>query len=549
MTGPIGSHIPYNSSPASAINSGSGSNLQLRVIFTNDIHGREDEFNRFGTDCVPDDYQNQTCYGGVARMKTVFDSLRSGFKNTLLFDAGDQFQGTMFYSHFKGNSTARFMNALGYDGMAIGNHEFDDGPSHLARFFAQLNFPVVCSNLDLTEAPDLDRWVKPYVLFPEYELAIVGFVTVTTQFISNPGRTVKFLDPAESVQKYIDLLRAKGYKRFIALSHNGYKQDQALAERTEGLAMIVGGHSHTYLSTDHPNDPDSKGPYPTKVLNQGGRYTYIVQAKKFGEYIGYIDMELTSDGDMAWLAGQPIHMTTAIPKDPYFSRQVSQWRESFDRIGGFSIGELEVDLPQEPCKVGECLLGNMVTDAMLEVGQFYKPQIALMNSDGMRSGMRKGNVTINRLINVLPNDSYLVHLNMTGKEIRDTLVGAVNEIHPVDQKPVTVFIQFAGLKMEFNFQAKTIKSISVRASPAPSSSSGSQSTNDPAANGDSQWVPLDDAATYSVISTDFITKGGDHLFDKPRPATNITKMYNMLYEYAKIRPQLRPQLDQRMVSV
>ncbi|KAJ1915794.1 hypothetical protein IWQ60_008323 [Tieghemiomyces parasiticus] len=568
--GPIPASLPFTGSPRPqprGASAKSGTTLQLRIGFTNDIHAHEDEFNFIGSDCIRQDFTDGTCYGGMARIKTVFDALRAGHRDTLIFDAGDQFQGTLFYSYYKGNSTSRFINGLGYDAMTIGNHEFDDGPEHLARFFSQLNFPVVCSNLDLTASPHLNQWVKPYVIYPEYNLAILGFVTVNTKFISKPGDNVKFLDPATQVNKYIKELRAKGIQRFIALSHNGYKQDMEVALKTEGqLAVIVGGHSHTYLSPD-PHDPDSKGPYPTKV-GINGRSTYIVQAKKFGEYVGYLDLEITEDGQAAWLAGQPIHMTTQIPKDPYFAKQVSLWREPFDRTGGYAISQLPFDLPQQPCKTGECLLGNMVTDAMLEVGRRNHPEatIALMNSDGMRMGMRLGNVTINSLVNVLPNESYLVYLKMTGKEIRDVLVGAVTEINQVDQNPVTVFIQYSGLQMEFDPTAKTVKQVYVRASGGQSvtplqqlaagagtysagpSSPSSSSAPDSNGSGNGEWVPLDEGASYNVISTDFITEGGDHLFATPAPSTRITKMYNMLYEYVKTRPKLEPVLDGRMIS-
>ncbi|KAJ1649212.1 hypothetical protein IWQ61_009629 [Dispira simplex] len=514
--------------------------LSLRVIFTNDIHGREDGFNYIGTDCNELDYEERRCYGGVSRMKTLFDSLRAGHKNTLVVDAGDQFQGTMFYSRYKGNTTARFMNALGYDVMTIGNHEFDNGPIHLANFFSQLAFPVVCSNLDLTSAPKLRKWVKPYVIYPEYNLGIVGFITVTTEFISEPGTTVKFLDPATEVQKYIDILHSMGVKRIIALSHNGYKYDQEVAGNTTGIAMIVGGHSHTYLSTNYPNDPDSKGPYPTRVLNKGGRYTYIVQAKKFGEYVGYIDLTLSADGDMRWLAGEPVHMTMDIPQDPYFQKQVEIWRKEFDLTGGKVLNRLDVDLEQTPCKTGECLLGNVFTDAMLKAGSEFNPQIAIMNSDGMRSGIRKGNVNLNHILSVTPFNNYLVYMDLKGKEIRDSLVGAVTEIHPADNKPVTVFIQYSGLKMTFNPKTQKILEVKVRSSNSPTGNGQGAAEN---------WVDLDDNQTYRVVTVEFVAGGGDHLLVTSQSYTRITKVQNVLYEYLTQSQQLKPQLDGRMVAI
>ncbi|KAJ1979790.1 hypothetical protein H4R34_002692 [Dimargaris verticillata] len=557
-TGPIPRVIPYNRSPYAHVEP-SHHNLELRVVFTNDVHGREDGFNKMGTDCNMYDYQENTCYGGVSRLKTIYDALRAGHRDTLVLNAADEFQGTMFYSRYKGNSTARFLNALAYDAMAIGNHEFDDGPQHLAKFFSKLNFPVVCSNIDVSQVPELQKWVKPYVIYPEYNLAVVGFITTTTEFISSPGPSVRFLDPATAVQQVIDELHSKGIQRIIAVSHNGYKADQMVASKTRGISLIVGGHSHSYLSI-HPDDPNSKGPYPTMVTNQDGRTTYIVQAKKWGEYVGYLDVSLTKDGDMAWLAGEPIHMTSKIPQDPYFQRQVINWRKAFDERGGFPINSITVDMDQTPCKTGECLLGNVFTDAMFEGAGDLNPDVVLMNSDGMRSGIRRGNITINHVLNVLPFTDHLVSGKMSGKELRDVLVGAVMEVHPADNKNVTGFVQYYGLKMEFNFHQKVVKQIYM---PDPATKAirkrtaqydnyhGESPMNPPFAAGNNStegWVPLDDNAQFTVVMNGFTAGGGDHLLAKPLQTTTIDHMANVFYKYLKAHPNLTPTLDGRMVT-
>ncbi|KAJ1974896.1 hypothetical protein H4R35_003403 [Dimargaris xerosporica] len=573
-TGPIPKIIPFNRSPYAHVEP-SHRNLELRVVFTNDVHGREDAFNKMGADCNVYDYEENTCYGGVARHKTIYDALRAGHRNTLVLNAGDEFQGTMFYNRYKGNSTARFLNALGYDAINIGNHEFDDGPLHLAKFFSKLNFPVVCSNIDVSQVPELQKWVKPYVIYPEYNLALVGFITTTTEFISAPGPNVRFLDAAEAVQRVIDELHGKGIKRIIAISHNGYKADQMVARNTTGISLIVGGHSHSYLSI-HPDDPNSKGPYPTTVTNRGGRTTYIVQAKKWGEYVGYLDISLTEDGDATWLEGEPIHMTMKIPQDPYFQRQVMNWRTAFDERGGFPINSISVDLDQTPCKTGECLLGNLLTDAMFEGAGDLNPDVVLMNSDGMRSGIRRGNITINHVLNVLPFTNhlvsaqmftdYLVSAQMSGKELRDVLVGAVMEVHPADNKNVTGFIQYYGLKMEFNFHQKVVKQIympdpatkAIRKRTAQYGNSGENPTNSaslettipppgPGGNSTEGWVPLDDSAQFIVVMNGFTAGGGDHLLAKPVQATAIDHMANVFYKYLKAHPDLSPILDGRML--
>ncbi|KAJ1926865.1 hypothetical protein EC988_010268, partial [Linderina pennispora] len=193
---------------------------------------------------------------------TLINKLREGHPNTLLFDAGDQAQGTLFYTVDKFNATYKLMNHLKYDAMCIGNHEFDDGPDFVAKFFNLLRFPVVCANMDTSKNPNLAKIVKPYTIIDKYQLGVIGYITNTTGSISSSGPTVSFSDPATAVNKYVKILRKKGIKRIIAVSHNGYKEDQEVAARTHGLDLIVGGHSHTYLSLN-ASEPGAGGLYPT----------------------------------------------------------------------------------------------------------------------------------------------------------------------------------------------------------------------------------------------------------------------------------------------
>jgi 5'-nucleotidase len=108
---------------SSAAPASSDKALKMTVIHTNDIHAHLSPFNKMGNKCAQKDLASKTCFGGIARLKTVIDSVRREKENVYLFDAGDQFQGTMFYSYYKGNVTATYMNELAYDAMTIGNHE------------------------------------------------------------------------------------------------------------------------------------------------------------------------------------------------------------------------------------------------------------------------------------------------------------------------------------------------------------------------------------------------------------------------------------------
>ncbi len=106
------------------------------------------------------------CIGGVARRATEINRLRieENGANTILLDAGDQFQGTLFYTQYKGKEAAQFMNELGYQAMAIGNHEFDDGPANLANFIGEIQFPLLSANIDASNQADLKGQFQPYTI-------------------------------------------------------------------------------------------------------------------------------------------------------------------------------------------------------------------------------------------------------------------------------------------------------------------------------------------------------------------------------------------------
>ncbi|KAJ1652223.1 hypothetical protein IWQ61_007390 [Dispira simplex] len=517
----------------------------MRIIFTNDIHAHEKEFNPLGTDCTEHDYKIHTCYGGAGRRKTIINRLRAGYRS-LLFDAGDVFQGHPIHNYYRGNASAIIMNSQRYDAMTIGNHEFDHGLEHLANFFEKINFPVICTNLRFSSTSRLANLVKKHLYFEDYNIAVVGVTTTTTQFISlGEGLDqVKFLDPVEAVQAEIDIIQEKypGILAIFMLSHNGYLHDQALANQVSGLSFIFGGHSHTYLSTDHPNDPDSKGPFPTVVMGRDNKPVYIVQAKKYGEYVGFVDLTLNQEGRIEWLSGQPIHMSDKIPQDPDMQELVNILDEPLHQIDNINLGVATIDMVQEVCKTGECYLANFVTDTLKKNYKDFNPDIVLINSDGMRAGIRQGTVKPTHMWTVFPMDDQLVQMKLTGQQIYDILQGSITGISPTNGKSVTCFVHFSGLKVEFNFHKKHLGKVYTpvstqvmemdRASPHPG------------------WVELDLRKTFSVITFYYIAEGGDNIIGEPVDYTMLPgNILSVMMTHAYNNKELSPALDERYLNV
>lgn len=506
----------------------------LTFIHTNDIHARIDQFNNYGTDCTPAQITDNKCYGGVARIRTVVDKIRAEKPGAFLFDAGDQFQGTLFYSFYKGNVTAQAMNDMKYDLMTVGNHEFDDGPAHLAKFFKKLNFPVVSANMITTKRDPLHKIVKPYHLFPEKKLAVIGYITNTTGFISNAGPTIKFLDTVPTVQRYVDMLRKKGYKKIIAVSHNGYEEDQDVARRTSGLDLIVGGHSHTFLSAD-PKDPNSKGPYPTKIMNLEGEPTYIVQAYCWGRYIGNLDVTFDANGVVTNATGAPILLDQTIPRHKETAAKVTEWRKAFDEFGKTVIGNAVEDFPLDSCQTTECAVGDLLSDSMLEAFSMNpEVQAAVTNAGGIRAGFSKGPIRQSDIMNMLPFGNSLAILKMTGKQVKQMFENVFEKKNSENGKPVTSFIQVSGFKVAYNPNGAAynrLRDLQIRS------------------KGGKGYEPVKDDGLYSVVFPDFVANGGDS-FVVPTKFVPLSAMDEGLKKYISDRKDVKPEVvGQRIRTV
>jgi 5'-nucleotidase len=264
----------------------------LTILHTNDFHDRFEQISKFDSPCSPEDSEKGECFGGSARLVSALAAARARSNNTILVDGGDQFQGTLFYTYYKGSMTAEFMNKLGYDAMTVGNHEFDDGPDVLRGFVDAVKFPVLMSNADVSGEPLLaDKILKSTVIERGGEkLGLIGLTPQDTDELASPGPNVIFTDPVQAVQGEVDRLTAEGITKIIVLSHSGYKVDQRVAAETKGVDVIVGGHSNTYLSNVAEN---AEGPYPTMVGQ-----TAIVSAYAYCTFLRELNVVFKEAGEV-----------------------------------------------------------------------------------------------------------------------------------------------------------------------------------------------------------------------------------------------------------
>ncbi|CAG0884857.1 unnamed protein product [Cyprideis torosa] len=284
-------------------------NLELNIVHQNDIHSRFVPAAGNGGRCK----EGLACYGGFARIKAYIDEVKSTEKNVLNLNAGDNYQGTVWYTLYKGPLLAFVANTLDYDAMALGNHEFDDGPAGLRPFLKAVEFPVLAANVNATAEPLINGLFLPYVVVnvDGRHVGIIGFLTPDTESLANPGPTIKFEDEVTVLNKTAQFLTRQGVDIIIALGHSGWETDVDIAEMVPNIDVVVGGHTNEFLYNGVPPDPEDvaelDGPYPTVVKNLvTGDKVPVVQCFKRGKYICRLRVKFDEKGKAVFWEGQPV---------------------------------------------------------------------------------------------------------------------------------------------------------------------------------------------------------------------------------------------------
>ncbi|SPN98745.1 related to 5`-nucleotidase precursor [Cephalotrichum gorgonifer] len=501
-------------------------NFNMSFFHVNDVHAHLDEFSSSGTDCKSPE---KGCYGGYARIKHTIDELRPQYEDSLWLNAGDEFQGTLFYSFYKGEKIAEVLNELEFDAMTLGNHEWDGGDEELGQFLLNLTFPIVSANI-ISSYEGLNKTIKPYVIFEKQQIALIGCTTPTTVSISNVGDGTQILDPIEEVQKTIDHIKSTtNITRIVALTHIGYVEDQELAAKTTGLSLIMGGHSHTLLG----DMKGAEGKYPTIVKNKDGDEVFVVTAYRWGEYVGYIDVTFDDDGKVLAYHGAPIHLVNTTAVDEELQAKIDEWRGPFEAFAAEVVGETKDVLDQETCQKQECTLGNAMSDAMLDFrlknAKDDKPDFALVNAGGIRATIDAGEITRGEVLTSFPFGNTIVQLEYSGEDLWKILEGAVSKVNQFNNKPITTWFQVSkNIKIEYN----------------PNNEVGSKLVKVTIGG-----EPLDKKAKYRFVTLDFLAGGGDNILIEVPDYVSLDTQDEVLIWYLQENSPISASVEGRIAIV
>ena len=455
---------------------------KLVILHTNDTHSQID----------PDSQDN---LGGVLRRKAIIDSVRGAEKNVLLVDAGDVVQGTLYYNLYRGLVEEKVMNNLGYDLRILGNHEFDNGMDSLAKYLKLADAELLSTNYDLSESA-LKGMFKPYAI-KEIDGKKIAFIAINLKpegMISEGNYDgVKYLDAVKAANSAAWWLKHIGKAdKVIAITHIGYDPamppgDKMLAESSEDIDIIIGGHSHTLLDPAHPK----KG-LEWEVENADGEEVLITQAMKQGKYVGKIEIDLDSDETPKYSL---IKVDSRYDRNPDAGLEalLKPYRNGVDSLNHVKVGKLAMKMERESPE-----MFNFVSDfIMRRAGELSdNVDFALVNKGGIRHGLDKGPVYEGEIISMMPFYNYVTVIDILGSD----LIPAFNQMAKVGGQALG-----GDIDVTFDPEDSELEEILI--------------------NGQ----PLIPEQTYRVATIDYLAKGGDYMPTLARGEV-VAKSKSVLYD-------------------
>ncbi|XP_023287861.1 apyrase [Orussus abietinus] len=434
--------------------------FELSVIHLNDFHARFMQTGPSSGTCYEE--VKDKCLGGIARVYTASHRLMKERRNAIFLNAGDQFQGTLWYTLHRWNVTATFLNMLPHDALTLGNHEFDDKIPGVVPFLKMIDAPVVVANIDATDEPDMKGLYKNSTVLERggRKIGVIGAIISSTDTLSSSGK-LKFLDEVESINEEAKKLKDRGVDIIVVLDHCGLEIDRIIAKKCPDVDLIVGGHSHTFLYSGTPplNDvPEDE--YPVVVQQETtNRTVLIVQASAFTRYLGNLTVWFDEDGEVDSWEGNPILLDASIEEDPEVLQALEPWRIDVDALANRKIGAIKVPLSNN-CRQAECNAGNFITDAMVDafvdkaenVSSWTYAAISCMHVGGLRNSIEKtsGFITFGDLAAMLPFGDVWNAVELLGSDLLQVIEEGVTDSFSETEFVGKKLLVWSGIKVTYN---------------------------------------------------------------------------------------------------
>jgi 2',3'-cyclic-nucleotide 2'-phosphodiesterase (5'-nucleotidase family) len=445
---------------------------ELTILYTNDFHSAIDPIPAYWLPGAPR-------LGGAAQLSTLIRQIRARERPVFLFDTGDLFTGMLSFLT-KGEALMELMAGMGYDAMAIGNHEFDYGADNFETQMYRVPFPILGANI--FHKGTGHRYSRPYVIVERdgVRLGVIGIIGQDARSVALPsGITgLEFPDPIPIVRELVALLKPQ-VDLVVVLAHQGktgpmqtdaearpevqrdFDEDIRLCGAVPGIDVFIGGHAHRGIEQPYVH-PDTG--------------TRIVQTYGYGTRLGYLRLQLDHQGRIARHHGELLKVwSDRLEPDPVIVAKLEPYRKQVAPLIGEVVGHASARLVRD--YRAESSLGAFVTDVMRARSG---AEIAITNAGGLRADLPEGAVTKGDVLDALPFVNSLVTLELRGAQIRELL-----------EQGLTLergMVQVSGLRARYDpVRPAGARLLEVSVGGAP----------------------LEPARVYRVATNSFLAQGGD----------------------------------------
>jgi 2',3'-cyclic-nucleotide 2'-phosphodiesterase (5'-nucleotidase family) len=413
---------------------------------------------------------------GADTLAAIIESSKSENEATFLFDTGDSVQGNFFVNSDKGQNAVEIMNAVGYDAMCLGNHEFDYGLPRLNELAEIADFPFLTQQSVI----DIGSPLKSSVIIDHggVKIGVFGITTPSTRYTSNGGFDSNFGTVSELINYSVEKareLRKNGADIVVCLSHMGVDEFQAkdygsaydIAENALGIDVIIDGH--TPESEVMPQNE-----FNTPISSVGDAATEI-GVIKFYRKNGVVSVDISSIKK---------EDTLDIIPDSDVTKILDTAQKHVDEIASTVVGYSPIaltDYEKPVIRSGESLLADVVADSM----RWYTgADIAFCNAGNVRAPLDEGDITLGEINNILPYLNIVITADVKGSVVRSALSHSA-DLYGTENGG---FMQVSGVSYTIDGdkpKGERLKAVTVGG------------------------VPLEDETTYSLAVFDFIVDGGD----------------------------------------
>jgi len=479
---------------------------KLTILHTNDNHGRF--------------WSNRHGEYGMAARKTLIDSIRAQVSEAggqlLLLSGGDINTGVPESDLQDAEPDFKGMKHIGYDAMAIGNHEFDNELSVIRKQESWVDFPFLAANI--YDSSTNKRLFKPYQVFEKgaLRIAVMGLTTDDTKKLGNPEFMggISFTTPVEEAKKLVPELNSKA-DIVIAATHMGHYQnakfginapgDVTLARSVSGIDMIIGGHSQDPVCADAQGALITKYKAGMACMPDVQNGTLIMQAHEWGKYVGRADLEF-KNGELSLLSYQLIpvnlkkkvknaegkkvrvHIADEIAEDAELKAILKPFQEQGQEQLQQKIGSVDEKLEgdRDQVRFKPTNMGHLIALAQMEkVGA----DLAVMNSGGIRDSIVKGDITYKDVLKVQPFANVVSFVELNGTELMDYLSAVSSK--PIDSG---AFAQFAGVDLVI--EKGELKSAAIKGQAIDPAKNYRMAINSYIASGGDKYPALNKHAAY-----------------------------------------------------